>query len=187
MTLIDCAFPKLRTPKTWLDKCLKSPVWENPSIRKMVNRPKHSWNLHRSTFIIFIDHWQSSWVGKSLSSWHAKSSHCFLTYWLSMGSIVSLRGLIWRYQFRCNYRRNKKLFLKFFLYFRTLVYVLVISEETMTLINFVFPKLRTPKTWLDKCLKSPISEDSSRRNMVNGSKHCWNLHGSTFIIFIDHS
>ena len=38
-------------------------------------------------------------------------------------------------------------------------------------------------TWLDNCLKRPISEDL----LVNGSKHCCNLNDSTFTIFIDHS
>ena len=28
------------------------------------------------------------------------------------------------------------------------------------------------KPWLDKCLKSPVSEDISKRNMVKGSEHC---------------
>ena len=42
----------------------------------------------------------------------------------------------------------------------------------MTLTAFVFPKLRTLKTWLDNCLKSPVLEDPSRRNMVNMPKHC---------------
>ena len=40
----------------------------------------------------------------------------------------------------------------------------------MTLIDFVFSKLRTPKTWLDKCLRSHVSEDPQRSNMVNGPK-----------------
>ena len=42
----------------------------------------------------------------------------------------------------------------------------------MTLIDFVFPKLRTPKTWSDKCLKRPNSEDLSTSGMVNVPKHC---------------
>ena len=46
----------------------------------------------------------------------------------------------------------------------------------MTLIDFVFAKLRTPKTWLDKCLQSPVLEHPWRRNMVNGPKHFWNLY-----------
>ena len=41
------------------------------------------------------------------------------------------------------------------------------------------------KNWLDKCLKSPVSEDPSTSNMVNGSNRCGNLSGSIFIIFID--
>ena len=32
-------------------------------------------------------------------------------------------------------------------------------KKKMTLIDLVFSKLRTPKTWLDKCLRSPVSED----------------------------
>ena len=59
-------------------------------------------------------------------------------------------------------------------------------EQKMTLIDFVFQELRTKKTWLDKCLKSPVSMDISTGNMVNGPKHCSNLHENTFIIFTDH-
>ena len=32
-----------------------------------------------------------------------------------------------------------------------------------------------PKTWLDQCLKSPLSEDPTKSNMVNAPKHCSNL------------
>ena len=45
-------------------------------------------------------------------------------------------------------------------------------EKKMTFIDFVFPKLRTAKTWLDKFLKSLVSEDLWTNNIVNGSKHC---------------
>ena len=55
----------------------------------------------------------------------------------------------------------------------------------MILRAFVFPKLRTPKTWLDKSLKSPVSEYPSASNMVNVPKHCPNQHHRTLIIFID--
>ena len=41
------------------------------------------------------------------------------------------------------------------------------------------------KTWLDQCLKSPVSEDPSKSNIVNAPKHCGNLNDSTFTIFID--
>ena len=31
------------------------------------------------------------------------------------------------------------------------------------------------KTWLDQCVKSPVSEDPTKSNMVNAPKHCSNL------------
>ena len=43
-----------------------------------------------------------------------------------------------------------------------------------------------PKRWLDQCLKSPVSENPSKSNMVNAPKHCSNLKDSTFTTFIDH-
>ena len=41
------------------------------------------------------------------------------------------------------------------------------------------------KTWLDQCLKSPVSEDPSKSNRVNSPKHCSNLKDTSFTIFID--
>ena len=46
--------------------------------------------------------------------------------------------------------------------------------------------LTNRKRWLGKCLKSPVSEDSLKGNVVNGRKHSSNLNDSTFTIFIDH-
>ena len=40
------------------------------------------------------------------------------------------------------------------------------------------------KTWLDKCLKSPVSEDPLTGNMLNGWKHCFNLNDSALTIFL---
>ena len=48
-----------------------------------------------------------------------------------------------------------------------------------------FPNYGLQKTWLEICLKSPVSEDPSTGNMVNGWKHCCNLNNITFTIFID--
>ena len=42
------------------------------------------------------------------------------------------------------------------------------------------------KTWLDKCLRSPVAEEPSTNDMVNGLKHSLNPHSSTFMIFVDH-
>ena len=73
MPLIDFVFPKLRTPKTWKDKRLKSPVSDDHSTSNMINVPKHFTNLHHSIFIKFIDHFQVNPVGKTLCFSHAKS------------------------------------------------------------------------------------------------------------------
>ena len=43
-----------------------------------------------------------------------------------------------------------------------------------------------PKTWLDQCLKSPISEYPWKSNMVYAPKHCSNLKDRSFTILIDH-
>ena len=52
--------------------------------------------------------------------------------------------------------RKEKLFSEFFAAFLKYRLNLQHFERKMTLIDCVFPKLRTPKTWLDKCLKSPV-------------------------------
>ena len=49
-------FQNYRVRKTWFNKCLKSPISADPSSANMVNRLKHSFNPHKSTFTIFIDH-----------------------------------------------------------------------------------------------------------------------------------
>ena len=59
-------------------------------------------------------------------------------------------------------------------------------KKKMTLLAFVFPKLQTPKTSLDKCQKSLVSEDRSTSKIENVLKHCWNLHHCTFFKSIDH-
>ena len=88
MTLIDSAFPKLRTPKTCLEKSLKISASVDPSTSNTVNVPKHCWNLHHSTFIIFTNQCQVNSVGKRFSYLHAKSWECLLTHWLPMISFL---------------------------------------------------------------------------------------------------
>ena len=90
MMLIDFVISKLRTPKRYSEKCLKSPVSEILSTSNMGNVPKHCWNLDDSTFIKFIDHCQLNCLGKSLFYWHAKSWDCLLTDWLPIKRILFL-------------------------------------------------------------------------------------------------
>ena len=43
-----------------------------------------------------------------------------------------------------------------------------------------------PKTWLDQCIKSPVTEYPSKSNMANAPKHCSHFKHSPFITFIVH-
>ena len=83
------------------------------------------------------------------------------------------------------FSQKQKHFLRFCPYFWNINSILNILKKKMIL-DFVFRKLRTRKTYSDNCIKSAVSEDSSTSHMVNLSKHYWNLHHSTFIKFIDH-
>ena len=47
-------------------------------------------------------------------------------------------------------------------------------------------KYELQKKFLDKCVKSRVSEDPSTSNMVNGIKQCWYGNDTTFTMFIDH-
>ena len=57
----------------------------------------------------------------------------------------------------------------------------------MTLTADVFPEKLVRKIWLDKCLKSRVSEDPWTDNRTNGSTRCCDLNVSTFTLFINHS
>ena len=104
--------------KTWLDKCLKSPVSEDPSTSNTVNRLKIGLNLNESSFTIFIDPCEGNSGWKSVSEWSAKYQDCLLTYWLPMTSILFLTEAIYGKIFRCNFHRNEKYFMNFFLRFQ---------------------------------------------------------------------
>ena len=43
-----------------------------------------------------------------------------------------------------------------------------------------------PKTWLDQFLKTPVSKDPTKSNMVNAPKHCPNLRDTSFTRFINY-
>ena len=55
-------FRNYRPLKTCLDKCLKGPVWDEPSTCDMVNRPKHWFNIIHSAFITLSYHCEGKGV-----------------------------------------------------------------------------------------------------------------------------
>ena len=103
-----------------------------------------------------------------------------------MTIILFLLGTIYSNIFRSNYLRKKDVFSISLYIFEIHIEFLKLSKKIWPskVIYFWTDLLR--KMWLDKCLKSSVSEDPSTRNMANGPKHCWNLNSSTFVIFIDH-
>ena len=100
-----------RLRKTWLDKCLKSPILEKPSRSSMVKGRKHCWNLNDSIFIIFIDSSARNSGWKCLSEWYYKIYDCLLTHWLSITSILFFIEKIYSNIFWWNYLTNEKYFL----------------------------------------------------------------------------
>ena len=167
-----------RLPKVRLRKCLISALSEDPSNSHMVNGLKHCWNLTGSTFTIFIDNCEGNSVAENLPAWYAKYSDDLLTNGLLMRSILFLIQTIYCNIFRYNYLRNKRFFS--FLHFRNLQSILNFFKKkwSWSLMYFWTSGLR--KTWLDKCLKGPVSDDPSTSNMVNGLKHSWNLYSRVF-------
>ena len=129
----------------------------------MVNVPKNCWNLHGSTFIRFIGHWQEICVRKSVSYWNAKSWDCLLTHWgfhvntLSADDKYSVRnGDKLMIPIQMQLPIKQKFFSEFLTAFLKSRLSFKYFQKKMTLISFVLWKLRTPKTLSDKCLKRPV-------------------------------
>ena len=57
-------FRDYRLSKTWLDYSLKSAVSEDSLEVNIIKSPKHLWNLHESSVLIFSDHSEEKWHGK---------------------------------------------------------------------------------------------------------------------------
>ena len=176
MTLLAFIFRTLRTPKTRLDKCLKSPVSEDPSRSNMADVRKHCWNMHHTIFIIFIDHCQVNWVRILVLLVNILAAD-------EKSPVLNRDNITITIQMQLS--QKQKTFSRFFSAFLKSTLNFKHFEKKMTRIAFVFRKLRTPKTKLDKCLKSKVSEDPSTSNMADVPKHCWNLHHSIFLWFID--
>ena len=63
---------------------------------------------------------------------------------------------IWNSQFKCNYLKNEKLFLKFPFHFWNLHQILDILKKNMMVIANVFPKLQTVKKFVTQLCKKGI-------------------------------
>ena len=152
----------------------------------MVNGPKHCSKLNDSTFTKFIETCKGNSGSKSLSEWYAKSHDCLLTHSLPATSILFLIETIYSNIFRCNYLRSGIYFLNFCFSFNQFRFNFKqFQKKHDPHSHCIFELMDPEKRPLNKCLKSPLSEDPWVSNMVNGPKQHWNLKDSTFTIFID--
>ena len=87
--------------------------------------------------------------------------------------------------FQIQLSKKQKVLSECFLDFLNLNPIFIIFEKKWPSHLMYFWTYGLRKTPLDKCLKSPVSEEPSTTDVVNGSKHCWKLNDSTFTIFID--
>ena len=132
--------------KTFLDKCLKTSVSEDPSTSDIINGLKHCWKFNESTFTILIDPCEGNSGTKSPCEWYGKSWDCFLTHWLPITSILFLIETIYSNIFRCNYIRNQKHFLNlFFFTFSEFTFNFEHFQKKMILITDLFLNWRTRK------------------------------------------
>ena len=102
-----------------------------------------------------------------------------------MNSIILLIETIYCNIFRCNNLRRKKLFVFVF----SILAISIQFEDFRKKYDPIADELlnaRLRKKWLDKCLKSPVSENPSASIMGNKPNHCWNLNEGIFTIFIGH-
>ena len=95
-------------------------------------------------------------------------------------------SVLWN-QFKCYYLKIKKHFWIFFLDFRNLHQISNSLEKRWASEFFCFWNYRLQKVGLLKCPKSRVAEHFWGVNMLEGPKHCINLHGNMFVIFFDHS
>ena len=125
----------------------------------MANVSKICGNLNDSTFRRFKNHCECSCIEKmSLLVVH-KILRLFVNTWTTDDKHYLLNRDNLAERILKNYLKNKKLFLNFFLHFQNLLSILNIYLKRTTLIADVFPEFRLRKIWLDKCLKSRVSED----------------------------
>ena len=122
-------FWSYRLQKSWLDKCLNSPVSEDPSRTNKAKGTKQCSKLKDNTFNIFIDPRERNSGLKCLSKWYGKSEDCLLAHWLPITNILILIETIHSNIFRCNYLRNGIYFLSFFAFSQfTLIIILFLTE-----------------------------------------------------------
>ena len=124
---------------------------------------------------VFLSLWKK-WSWKMSLSVISEILGLSLTHWLQMTTILFMKVEIYHNQFKCNYVRKKNFSPHFLIQFWNLNQILNILKKKDD------PQsLCVPKMWLDKSLKTSVSEHRFTINMVKGTKECRNLYWGTFI------
>ena len=83
--------------------------------------------------------------------------------------------------------KSKNIFWTFFSLSRIYIKFGTLSKKSWASQVISYWNYRLEKAELLKCPKNHISGQLWRANMLKGPKHCLNPHGSSFVIFFDHS
>ena len=128
-----------------LFKCVTGLVSENPFAVNVLTSPKNSWDLRESTFVLSLIHSMLNWVRNSYFQADLRFLDCLITRWLETTSILVIMGRIYRYQFKSNYLKNRRVFAIFVLHVWYLHEILNVLKKNINLIGQVFLKVLTLK------------------------------------------
>ena len=176
-------FRNYRLWKSWLDYSLKSSVSEQALTVNIWERPKCFLNFNESAFITFFLSFSVKLILKMSSLVLGGILGCLLTHWLLMASIVFKVVRTCNSQFKCNYLKNDKLFLKFLFHFLNLHQILNISKEKMIVIANVFPKLQTVKSFVRKLSQEHRFRKDFGSQLVKALQMLAKIRWETFIMF----
>ena len=186
MTLIADVFPKLRTQKNLVRSMNKKSTFKG-SFEKQHGKcaeillkcqGEHLYHIHWSMWR------QLTWKESLVVTW--KISRLFPNTLSGDGkySLLNRDNLTQPIQMQLS--RKEKTFCDCFSAFlkSRLNFEHFFKKRWPSLLMY-FRNYGPGKTLLDECLRSPLSNDPSKTNMVNAPKHCRNVKDSIFTIFID--
>ena len=129
----------------------------------MTNVRKHCWELKDSTFTTYINPCEGKSVLKSVSEWYKKTSEMFVNP-LSVDNkypVPNRCSIMQHIQVQLSQKR--KIFCEFFFTFPKFRLYFKHFQKKDDFHNWYGVR----NTWLDQCLKGPVSENHSTSNLVN--------------------
>ena len=186
MTLIAEVFPKLRTQENLVTSMPKKSRFKG-SLKKQHGKCAQTLLKCQGQLLYHI-YWsllrQLSYKKSLLVIW--KISRLFINTLSADGkySLFNRDNLTQPIQMQLS--RKQKTFSQFFsAFFKSRLNFEHFLKKRWPSLLMYFRNYGTRKTWLDQCLKSPLSRDPSKSNIVNGLKHCWNVKDTSLTIFMD--